>query len=127
MEPNRVAVNPALLQRFDDEFAKSGLSFMMKELNLRGFAEYVDVPLSTLHARGYNESLGASWQCERRQQISVSATTLTLFNPLQWRPVALTDANTADTLMDNDIFMASQQFKQNVTLIFFFNYLIIDH
>ena len=122
MEPNRVAVSPALLQRFDDEFAKSGLSFTTKELKLEDFVEYVDAPLSTLHARGYNDSLGASWQFERRQQALVSVTTSTTVSTLRSTSMAATgahtDANTADSLTDNDIdnllFVASQQFEQNL-------------
>ena len=123
MEPKRVAVSPALLKRFDDEFAKSGFCFTKTELKLEDFLEYVDVPLSMLHARDYDDSLVASWQFERRQQTLVSSltTSMTVSTPL-FTPMAAigarTDANTTDTLTDNDIddllFVASQQFEKNL-------------
>ena len=123
MEPKRVAVSPALLKRFDDEFAKSGFCFTKTELKLEDFVEYVDIPLSMLHARDYDDSLVASWQFERRQQTLVSSlTTLTTVSTPLFTPMAAigarTDANTTDTLMDNDIddllFVASQQFEKNL-------------
>ena len=121
MEPKRVAVSPTLLKRFDDEYAKSGLSFTKTELKLEDFVEHIDVPLSTLHARDYDDSLVASWQFERRQQTLVSSlTTLTTVSTPLFTPMATigtrTDANTTDTLTDNNIddllFVASQQFEK---------------
>ena len=48
---------PSLLQQFDDKFAKLGV--VTTGLELDDFVEYVDVPLSTLHAIDDNDLLAA--------------------------------------------------------------------